>query len=196
MKILGLYNNDCALELFRWIENEGHEVALFTERLNLEWCEEQSFDLTVSYTYRFILSENIIHALKDNVVNIHNSLLPFNRGADPNLWSIVERTPRGVSLHYMDAELDKGYIIAQSIVNDTDAETLASSYDNLDHAAKQLFKGAFKYYDFWPQLKKKADGKGTYHSLKDAVEIKRFIDTYDMPIAELRKQLKKQGHNA
>lgn len=189
MKILGLYNNECALELFQWLESEGHDVVLMTDKLNSQWCLEQSFDLAVSYTYRYILKQDVIDALKNNVVNIHNSMLPFNRGADPNLWSIVERTPRGVSLHYIDAELDKGYIIAQSIVNDTDEETLASSYNNLDRAAKQLFKNVFRYYDFWPQLKKKVDSKGTYHSLKDAAEIKSVIDTYDISITEFRKRL-------
>lgn len=193
MKILGLYNNECALELFQWIENEGHEVVLASGRLDEVWCREQCFDLAISYTYRYILNQDIINSLNDNVVNIHNSLLPFNRGADPNLWSIVERTPRGVSLHYVDTELDKGYIIAQSIVNDTDKETLASSYDNLDRAAKQLFKDAFKYYDFWPQLKKRVDGKGTYHALKDAVGIKSVIDTYDISILEFRIRLENLG---
>ena len=183
MKILCLYNNDCALELFQWLEREGHEIILWSNPLDAIWCREQSFDLTVSYTYRFILNQNTIDALKNNVVNIHNSLLPFNRGADPNLWSIVEKTPRGVSLHYMDAELDKGYIIAQSIVSDTEEETLSSSYNNLDHAAKQLFKDSFRYYDFWPQLKKKVEGKGTYHALKVAVVIKSVIDSYDLNIA-------------
>lgn len=190
MKILGLYNNDCALELFRWLESEGHDLVLVTGTLDADWCKDRAFDLAVSYTYRFILKEDVIQALNDNVVNIHNSLLPFNRGADPNLWSIVERTPRGVSLHYMDAELDKGYIIAQRIVNDTDEETLASSYNNLDHAAKQLFQDAFRYYDFWPQLRKRVEGKGSYHALKDAVFIKSVIDSYDITISEFRERLK------
>lgn len=191
MKILGLYNNECALVLFRWIEAKGHEVIIRTDKLSSEWCREQSFDLTVSYTYSYILPAEIILALNNNVVNLHNSLLPFNRGADPNLWSIVERTPRGVSLHYMDADLDKGYIIAQIFVNDSDEETLASSYDNLDRAAKQLFKDAFRYYNFWPELKKRADGRGTYHALKDGMDIKKVIDTYDISIKEFRERLKK-----
>ena len=189
MKILCLYNNNCALELFHWIEGEGHEVILWTERLDASWCREQAFDLAVSYTYRFIISSEVICALNNNVVNLHNSFLPFNRGADPNIWSIVEKTPRGVSLHYIDSGLDKGYIIGQSIVNDTDTETLASSYNNLDKAAKQLFKDLFQVYPFWPELKKKAVGKGSYHAVKDSSEIKKLIDSYDLPITEVRKRL-------
>ena len=189
MRILCLFNNECALDLFTWLEKEGHEVVLKKDRLDSDWCKKQRFDLAVSYTYRFILTQEVLSSLNNNVVNLHNSILPFNRGADPNIWSIIDRTPRGVTLHYMDVNLDKGYIIAQRFVNDSDNETLASSYSNLDYAAKQLFKDAFQYYDYWPDLKKKAEGKGSYHSSKDAEEIKRGIKTYDISITEFRKLL-------
>lgn len=190
MKILCLYNNECALELFQWLKEQGHETVIYTERLNVEWCRNQNFDLTVSYTYRYILTADILEALNGNVVNIHNSVLPWNRGADPNIWSIVKNTPRGVTLHYMDAELDKGYIIAQEIINDCgENETLSGSYYALDRAAKSLFKRVFCYYEFWPSLKKICLGKGSYHSLKDGAGIKAIIDTYDISIAEFRTRL-------
>ena len=85
MKILCLYNNDCALELFAWLEAQGHDVILCSDKLEADWCEKQGFDLAVSYTYRYILSSDILESLGNNVVNIHNSVLPWNRGADPNL---------------------------------------------------------------------------------------------------------------
>ena len=193
MKILGLYNNECAIELFQWLVTEGHEVVLWKERLNSDWCRGQQFDLSVSYTYRHILTEDILEALNNNVVNIHNSLLPWNRGADPNLWSIVEKTPRGVTLHYMDLELDKGYIITQEVVADGDDETLSSSYNNLDIAAKKMFKSAFKYYSYWPSMKKLAAGTGSYHSIKDGEIIKSVIDSYDLSITEFRNRLTDLG---
>ena len=93
MKILCLYNNECALELFQWLKEQGHKTVVCTERLNVEWCRNQNFDLTVSYTYRYILTADILEALNGNVVNIHNSVLPWNRGADPNIWSIVKILP-------------------------------------------------------------------------------------------------------
>lgn len=192
MKILGLYNNECAMELFQWLVDEGHEVVLWNERLNAEWCLRQQFDLSVSYTYRYILTEDVLEALNNNVVNIHNSLLPWNRGADPNLWSIVEKTPRGVTLHYVDTGLDKGSIIAQEIVDDGDEETLSSSYHHLDAAAKKMFQKAFSYYHYWPSMKKLATGTGSYHSLKDGEIMKSVIDSYDMPISEFRNRLKKE----
>ena len=189
MKILCLYNNECAAELFAWLSEQGHETVLTTDRLEPEWCRQQHFDLAVSYTYRYILSAEVLSALGNNVVNMHNSFLPWNRGADPNIWSIVDGTPRGVTLHYMDAQLDKGYIIAQKMVDDADTETLASSYDHLDRAAKELFREAFLYYPFWQDMKKQALGKGSYHSVKDGEQIKGVIDSWDMPVNEFRQRL-------
>ncbi len=186
MKILGLYNNPCAVELFDWLASEGHIVVRKSDKLDPLWCKEQEFDLAVSYTYRYIITEEVLEALGFNAVNIHNSYLPFNRGASPNLWSIAEGTPRGVTLHYMDKDLDKGYIIAQRLVTAGDGNTLSSSYDNLDHNAKELFKDAFAHYRYWPDMKKKAEGTGTYHSLKDTERLSALIESYEMSIKEFR----------
>lgn len=192
MKILCLYNNECALELFEWIKEQGHETVLYTEKLVDDWCIEQQFDLVVSYTYRYILSENTINSLRGNVVNLHNSYLPWNRGADPNIWSLVDETPRGVTLHYISVGLDKGDIISQKIVCDGLEETLKSSYNNLDLAAKELFKEAFSVYEHWQQMRKRPVGNGTYHSLKDGEKIKANIDTYDMLVSEFKNRVQKQ----
>lgn len=189
MKILCLYQNKCAIELFQWIQEQGHEIILYTERLNTSWCREEEFDLTVSYTYRHILTQDILSALNHNVVNIHNSYLPWNRGADPNIWSIVDDTPRGVTLHYMDAALDKGYIITQRLVEKEIGETLQSSYEKLDKTAKELFQEAFVFYKDWPQMKKIPLGKGTYHSVQDGVAIKRVIDTFELTVVEFKERL-------
>lgn len=190
MKILCLYGNECALELFEWMKNLGHKVVLWKEKLEENWCAEQQFDLTVSYTYRFIVSEFVLKTLNYNVVNLHNSYLPWNRGAEPNMWSLIDGTPRGVSLHYMNAGLDKGEIIAQKIVCEGEKETLRSSYYNLDRAAKELFQEAFHYYQYWPEMRKKTVAKGSYHSIKDGKEMHSVIDTYDMSVEEFRKRLK------
>ncbi len=190
MKILCLYNNDCALELFEWLREQENETVLCSERIAAEWCAEQHFDLAVSYTYRYILTEDILAALRHNAVNLHNSFLPWNRGADPNIWSIFNETPRGVTLHYMDTGLDKGDIIAQEFVALEVDDTLKSSYDALDKAAKKLFGQAFAHYAHWNEMRKTPIGKGSYHSLKDGELIKRMIVSYDVPASKLREIVK------
>ena len=190
MKILFLYNNDCALELLNSIKDLGHETVAYSERLTVDFIKEGGFDLAVSYTYRYILTDELINALNGNVVNIHNAYLPYNRGADPNLWSLVEGTPRGVTLHYISAGLDKGDIIAQRLVTEGDGKTLKSSYDNLDKNAKEMFLEAFKDYDKWNELRHAPSGSGTYPSLKDGEKIKSVITSYDMKISDFLEALK------
>lgn len=192
MKILCLSNNACAEPLWKWLEENGHEVIRASEKLDIDWCRDEQFDLAVSYTYKYILTKELLDALNGNVVNIHNSYLPFNRGASPNLWSIVDGTPRGVTLHYMDEKLDRGYIICQKLVTEGDGDTLASSYANLDKCAIEMFKSAFEVYDYWQDMKKLPEGKGTYHSVKDTEYITSQIDTYDMKIDELLTKLGKR----
>lgn len=191
MKILCLYNNEIALELFEWIEEQGHEVVLFSDKLIADWCEKENFDLTVSYTYRYILSYEVLKALHFNAVNIHNAYLPYNRGADPNLWSILEDTPRGVTLHHMSEELDKGDIVAQSLAPKVkDDETLENTYLALDKHAKELFKKAFAYYDYWNDMRKAMYFDGTFHRVSDGQIIKNKINQrggYNISITSLKK---------
>lgn len=190
MKILCLYNNKCALPLFDWIRQGGHETILFSDQLTQEWCDSHEIDLTVSYTYRHILSEKILKMLRYNAVNLHNSFLPWNRGRDPNLWSIIEDVPRGVSLHYMEPDLDKGAIIAQRLVPLLPGDTLKSSYDALDLAARLQFQQAFQWYRYWPHMKKYPLDKGSYHSEKAGKFLHDVIDTYDISIEEFRRRVK------
>lgn len=193
MKILALYNNTCAEKLFDYLESLGHTVVRNENRLNANEIKLEGFDLAVSYTYKYIIKEDVIDALNGNIVNLHNSYLPYNRGASPNLWSIAENTPRGVTLHYIDKELDKGYIIAQKLVTDGDGDTLKSSYDNLDLEAIELFKETFSKYEYWEDMKKKALGKGTYHSVKDTEVFNLIIDSYNMKIEDFIKKIKENG---
>lgn len=193
MKILCLYNNACAVSLFEWLEMQGHQTILCSDKIDACWCKNQGFDLTVSYTYRYILTQEILDALDNNAVNIHNSYLPWNRGADPNIWSIVEGTPRGVTLHYMDAGLDSGSIIAQSLVALEENDTLKSSYDRLDEEAKMLFKAAFQYYPFWSEMRKAPEGKGSYHALRDCKAIKDTIQSYDIDVTTFKEKIKSLG---
>lgn len=191
MKILCLYHNPCALPLFNWLQKEGHETVLCAERLTEAWCKEREFDLGISYTYRYIVPDVILSIFNFNVVNLHNSYLPWNRGADPNLWSLVENTPRGVTLHYMESGLDKGAIIAQRLVPLLPEDTLRTSYDRLDQAAQLQFQEAFQWYPYWQQMKKRPLGKGSYHSVQDGMAIRRIIDTYDMSCSEFRQRFQK-----
>jgi folate-dependent phosphoribosylglycinamide formyltransferase PurN len=44
-------------------------------------------------------------------LNIHPSVLPMNRGSHQSFWAIMDDTPFGATLHWMDSGLDTGPIL-------------------------------------------------------------------------------------
>ena len=73
------------------------------------------------------------------VINCHPGYLPWNRGTDPNVWPIVDGSPAGVTLHWMDAGLDTGPIIARQRVAVEPWDTAGTLGHRLDAAMVALF---------------------------------------------------------
>ena len=71
-------------------------------------------DIGLSVLLGYILAPEFLSRFARGAVNLHLAYLPYNRGSNPNVWSIVERTPAGATLHWMDAGVDTGDIIAQA----------------------------------------------------------------------------------
>lgn len=65
-----------------------------------------------------LVPEHIIN--KGNFLNIHPSFLPYNKGSHHSFWGIMEKTPLGASIHWMNKELDQGPILFQESFHDDD----------------------------------------------------------------------------
>lgn len=103
-------------------------------------------DLGVSLYFGYILRRPLLDLFPRGVVNLHPSLLPHGRGAYPNVWAIVDGTPAGVTLHWVDEGVDTGDIAAQREVPVDPWDTGESLYRKLSAAAQALFR------DAWPAL--------------------------------------------
>lgn len=130
----------------------------------------------VSAFFGSILKPDFLEIFPKGCVNIHPALLPFNRGAHPNIWSIVNGTPCGVTIHYMDKGVDTGEIIAQQKVEVEPTDTGKTLYHKLEKACVDLFEKT------WPlicqgQIKPGGQyaGKGTYHRILDLMSIKEIM---------------------
>lgn len=127
-------------------------------------------DFVVSYGHRHIIREPHLSRFGNRLLNLHVGYLPWNRGADPNFWSFIDNTPKGVTLHVVDSGLDTGAIVAQRLVELSG--TLATSYQQLRTAAASLFA------DEWPRLRRgqfdviaQQPNSGTYHRSADKAEL-------------------------
>lgn len=152
--------------LYNKIISLGHDACIFCDKITLSIVKD--FDFIISFGYRHIIKEDIINNFVNKIINLHISLLPYNRGADPNLWSYLENTPKGVTIHYIDKGLDTGDIIVQKEVDDNiETDTLKTSYDRLIDEIVNLFNN--NIYDILNGNIKsyKQQGEGSTHYLKD-----------------------------
>lgn len=189
--VILLTNNRNSISLFNWL-NRRVPTQIYSDAMTLDMLEGCQPSLVVSYNYTHIVSEEILSFMNGNIINLHISCLPWNRGANPNLWSFLEDTPKGVTIHRMEKGLDTGAILYQrEMFFDETKETLASTYQKLNEEIVRLFQEHWTEiwegtYPVIPQ-----QGKGSYHELKDMRKLlhDRKIDRLDwnMTIRDFKK---------
>jgi methionyl-tRNA formyltransferase len=146
---------------------EGNEVVYTSEKIEPGFITENNIELCISYRYRHIIKQNIIDESGDNIINLHISMLPWNRGSDPNLWSFLEGTPKGVTIHHVDAGVDTGDVIFQREVSFNKSDTLSSSYQKLNDNLINLFIEKWYYIKKRKYKRMKQDiSEGNTHRMK------------------------------
>ena len=170
------------------IVQSGCEVIEYSEPFGVNFLEKRSVDFAVSYRFKHILRKPVIDYLQGNIINLHISLLPWNRGADPNLWSFLENTPKGVTIHFIDEGLDTGDIIAnKEVVFDIHEDTLATMYDVLNKDVIELFEQQWPFIMQGNAERRKQRSGGSSHKIKDKDLFEHFLieKGWDTPVAEL-----------
>ncbi len=168
--------------------NFGDDICVTTEKLNVNSSELANSDLILSYGYRHILASDIIDKFPHRIINMHISYLPWNRGADCNLWSFLDDTEKGVSIHHMDAGLDTGKLIVQRHVKPTDYDTLRTSYQRLKDAVENLLIENWAEIRLCKLIGKVQAGVGSYHRSSDKNAVQHFLDDgWDTPVKNLRE---------
>lgn len=167
MKILFLSPHKHLIES---IELYGDEVIQTIEPLTDEILE--GIDFIISYGYRHIIKKPILDKFKGRAINLHIGYLPWNRGADPNLWSFLEDTPKGVTIHYLDEGIDTGDIIARGFIDYDDNDTLRTTYQKLSEKIETLFR---EYWLLIRIVRAKSLPQLTYHRSSDKNKYKHLL---------------------
>ena len=184
MKVL-LLGEKCSL-INDFLLSSGHDTYIYTDKLSKD--DTEGYDFIISFGYRHIIRQEIIDLFPDKIINMHISLLPYNKGADPNLWSYLENSPKGVTIHKIDKGLDTGDIILQKEVqDDIENDTLKTSYDRLIQEIVKLFADNAENILNNKIKAHKQQGTGSIHYLKDKEKYIYLLESagYDTPVKEL-----------
>lgn len=95
------------------------------ERLDMDLLAKYNITFIVLARYMQVISEQMIDAYPNRIINIHHSFLPAFVGAKP-YHAAFERGVKiiGATSHYVTTELDAGPIIEQDIVRITHKDTV------------------------------------------------------------------------
>ncbi|MCR4773675.1 MAG: formyltetrahydrofolate deformylase [Prevotella sp.] len=107
-----------------WSIKKDHSNKAEVEKAEMELLKKEKITSIVLARYMQIISDDMIKAYPDKIINIHHSFLPAFVGAKP-YHQAYERGVKiiGATSHYVTAELDAGPIIEQDVVRISHKDT-------------------------------------------------------------------------
>lgn len=156
-------------------EDQIFDGTSLRDEETIEAVQNLEPDVGVSVLFGYILQPAFLDLFSKGAINLHPAYLPYNRGAYPNVWSIVDETPAGVTLHRIDEDVDTGDILSQRQVEVRPTDTGRSLYRRLEQAGLELFRSV------WPRLAageieatSQDEEAGTKHYVKDVDDIDKI----------------------
>lgn len=115
----------------------GNERTINLYRDFVKEKRQDNKHIIVSCGYDQKLPETLINLYPS--VNIHYGILPRYAGFNPIYWQMIEGDIAGVTLHYMDRNLDSGDIIDVTTIK-TDTKTASEVFKELELEGLLLLK--------------------------------------------------------
>ena len=148
-------------------------------------------EMGISVLFAYVLKRDFLNLLPRGCLNLHPAYLPYNRGMYPNVWSIVEGTPAGATLHYIDEGIDTGDIVRQKEVPVSCTDTGESLYHKLESCGMELLKEA------WPDVQSgravripQSNEHATSHRKADVAQIDEIHLDQNYPADQLLRILR------
>ena len=175
-------------KFYDYIKNKKKFIFTFKKKININKNLDE-FDLIVLYGYREIVNKFFIKKYYNKLINLHISYLPYNRGAHPNYWSWVNKTPHGITIHRVTSKVDAGDILFQKKINiQIKNMTFKKSYKLLRLEMDKFFsQKLLKIINNDFKLKKQKKIKKSLHKKKDLP--KTIKNNWNISIKEYLKKL-------
>jgi methionyl-tRNA formyltransferase len=121
-------------------------------------------DIGLSSYYGLLIPAQVINHFKHGILNVHHSLLPKHRGANPIPWTILAgEKVTGTTIIRIGEKFDDGQIAAQAELNILETDNNQTLREKLDAKALELLSDVLpEYLDGKLTLKKQNLKDGGY----------------------------------
>jgi methionyl-tRNA formyltransferase len=163
---------------FEYRHSKGNEKikSELGNRINIKPLDVAKSEHKITKEYNLIISlhckQIFPKKIVDNIrcINVHPGYNPYNRGLYPQVFSIINGKPCGVTIHEMDENIDSGPVIARRKVDIEKYDTSKDVYDKIIKLEKKMIK---KYIDIIMDnsYEAKKVKRGNYNGKKDFKEL-------------------------
>jgi dTDP-4-amino-4,6-dideoxyglucose formyltransferase len=129
------------------------------------------YQLVISIHCKQLFPAKLVNQVR--CINVHPGLNPFNRGWFPQVFSIINGLPAGVTIHEIDELLDHGAIICQQAYKIEAWDTSGSAYEKIMALERELVLAHFgsilrgDYQAIQPELSGNLNLKKDFDKLKE-----------------------------
>lgn len=173
-------SQDLGVDLQFLLDQHGINFEIVKEwnqdnSVNIENTKDLPSDLIgFSALFGHILPIEILDIFQSGIFNLHPSLLPIGRGADPIPWAIMDDLPQGVSIHHVDTGIDTGGVVARSQIETSLQMTSGEVYLKAMEVLLIQFKYLFSKIIEGSQISTLAgEGIQTFHN---SIELKGLVE--------------------
>jgi len=142
----------------------------------LHRLEEWSTDVVVLVSCPQIFRRPLIDLPRRGCLNLHGAILPHYRGVLPSFWMLANGEQRaGVSLFFMNEDIDGGDLCGQRMFEIRDTDTLDSLIRRSKAVAAELVLDALDGIESDTVVREPLDlAAGSYYSWPDQAAVRRF----------------------
>lgn len=129
------------------VEREDFSNKKDFEARIIQHLEENNIDLIVLAGFMQLLSQELVKMYPGRILNIHPALLPSFKGSH-GIQDAFDYGVKitGVTVHFVDEQMDHGPIILQEVVKVKEKDTLESLEERVHKVEHRLYPEAIRLY--------------------------------------------------
>lgn len=125
--------------------------------------KELNPELIVSMSYDQILEKKLINFPENGIINVHAGMLPYYRGRSPINWAIINGEDcLGLTVHYIDENIDTGDIILQEKIEINSGDNYRTILEKAEKIAPKVLMKAIVLIENDLVIRKQQKSNGIY----------------------------------